>query len=360
MFGLIRILIISIRTVLNCIFFPFLSLVVILVSKVLYDVYGMFNKHTWALPETIFNWLFGNYKAWDFHCLSSPHIITYCVYGSYLVLFLICTSNLFGVATLFIKFLRSNSGVRNAMNREDYYKDRIIKACDNLERKYKAIYNKTPKIKVKLIDSQIKNAVIFSDNVIVLTTELLENSDNDELEGVIAHEWGHMHNGDTIYNQLSFTNAVVSNNIEVGIILRSMLGLFAIVNHVPFVGTVLGLFLIIFFGPFIGICFLFAILSSFLSTFEALISQRQEYLADQFALSLDAGDGLLTFLYADMKQQENFFKIMSVGSMLNSTLKSIYRSHPASEKRIKRLEKILNKKQPELVKEEYRTSKWIN
>lgn len=343
MFGILRIITMTIRTVLNAIFFPAFSLSVLVFAKLVYDLSGIFHKHTWQFPITFFNWFFGDYKAWDIQILSSPHISQFCYYGAFVVLVAICLANLFGITSLFIKVLRANSGIRNALNREDDYNNRILSAFDNLAAKYRAKYKKEPNVKVKIIDSKIKNAVIFSDNLIILTTELLENSDDEELEGVIAHEWGHMHNGDTLYNQLNFTNTVVSNNIESGAIIKSIYALFHIVNIVPFLGIFATMFLIVMFGPFLILAFMFAGLSSLLSIPEATISQRQEYLADQFALSLDAGEGLLTFLYEDMRNQENFWKISTFGGMSKSTVMSIYRTHPASDKRIKRLEKIMKK-----------------
>lgn len=365
MFGLIRISIISIRTFLNCLFFPFLSLVFIIVSKLVYDAYGHFYGHTWELPKLFFNWFFGKYKAWDLSFIENPNVVLYCKYGAFFVLFAICISNICGITNLLIKFLRSNSGVRTTLNREEFYRDRIIKICDKLEKQYESVFNKSPKkIKVKIIDSDIKNALIFSDNCIVLTTGLLERTDDDELEGVIAHEWGHMHNGDTLFNQLTFANGVVSHHIELGLIIKFILGIFSLVSRIPFVGWMLGLCAFVVFGPFLLICLIFGVISSFLAFFEAQISQRQEYLADQFVLSMgkEAGNGLLTFLYEEMRMQDNFKNLSSIGTMMKATLSSLYQSHPVSHKRIKRLEKILDKKSTSLGVEntdERKNNKWI-
>lgn len=346
MFGLIRILIISIRTFLNCLFFPFLSLVFIIVSKLVYDAYGYFYGHTWSIPKIFFNWFFGKYEAWDLSFIDSQNIVLYCKYGAFFILFAICTSNICGITNLLIKFLRSNSGVRTVLKREDFYKDRIIAICDKLEKQYEVVFNKSPKkIQVKIIDSNVKNALIFSDNCIVLTTGLLERTDDEELEGVIAHEWGHMHNGDTLFNQLTFVNGVVSHHIELGFIIKFILGIFTVISKIPLVGWVLGLFAFVVFGPFLLICLIFGVLSSFLAFFEAQISQRQEYLADKFVVSMgkSAGNGLLTFLYEEMRMQDNFKNLSSIQTMMKATLSSLYQSHPVSHKRIKKLEKILEK-----------------
>lgn len=361
MFSLFRLLIVSIRTVLNCLFFPFVIYMVILVSKLCYDIWGLFNKHTWELPQKVFYWFFQNHKAWDLKgVVNSSGLVTFWIYAAFVTLILISLSNALGIANLFIKFLRRNSGIRKTLNREEYYKDQIIYACDTLEKKYEEVYNKKVSLKVRVIDAEVKNAFIFSDNVVVLTTGLLDRASNYELKGIIAHEWGHMHNGDTLYNQLNFTNSVVSNNIEMGAIVGTILRIWSFLSSIPIVGIGFAIFGICFLGPFLLLFAIFGCLSWFLSFFEAIISQRQEYLADKFALSLDSGDGLLDFLYEDMQEQDNFKNIFSIGSMMEATIKSLYRSHPASHKRIKYLEKILNKQNIENVKKEHRESKWIN
>lgn len=361
MFGLYRIFLLSLRTVLNCLFFPLVFLMVIFSAKGIYDIYGFFFKHTWVFPKVLFGWLFQGGNAWNLEAIHGAHVALLCKYGAYLTLILIFLSNIFGIATLFIKFLRSNSGVRKTLNREEELKEKIIKASDNLEKKYIAKYGISPKpIKVRLIDSRVKNAVIFADNVIVLTTEMLLSSTNEEIEGIIAHEWGHMHNGDTLFNQLNFTNHVISNSVHSGVVYYTTMSIIKGLPRIPVIGIFLSLLVFVFFLPFFILILLFALLSTILSFFEAQISQKQEYLADEFAYGLNAGDGLLTFLYEDMRMQENFGKLVNVGEMFKSTLKSLYNTHPVSHKRIKNLEVKLNKDKPELVKLELDGNKWIS
>lgn len=361
MFNILRIFILSIRTVLNCIFFPVISIIMILLLKIGYDISGLFIKHTWFLPKSIFSWFFSDYKFWNFaKILSGENLQLYCLYGSYVVLFLICFVNLFGITNLIIKILRSNTGVRTVMKREDYFKEKIVKNSNILEEIYIQKYKKEPKLKVKIIDSKIKNALIFSDNTIVLTTELLENSSDRELRGVLAHEWGHMHNGDTLYNQLNFTNTIVSNNVEAGVIGQILVWLMHFIGKIPLIGNVIILISFCLFGPFLVLIFIFALISSFLSIFESLISKKQEYRADEFALSLDAGEGLLDFLYEDMKEQENFWTIANLGGMFKSTMMTLYKTHPASSKRISKLEKLTHKdKGYEIENKPELNNKWL-
>ena len=94
---------------------------------------------------------------------------------------------------------------------------------ERIKNRYKKIYNKDLNLKVKIIDSSIENAIIFNDNLIVVTYALLKKSSKDVIEGVLAHEVGHYHNGDTKFNQLNFINSVVSKNVESGVIINAIM-----------------------------------------------------------------------------------------------------------------------------------------
>lgn len=362
MFSSIRVLFVLLRMILNCLFFPTVSLAVCLLFKIAYDLASIFTNKIWGVITHCMLWMFGDNKFWEIDKLfhNNQHIETYLFYGFFVTFAISCLLNL-GISNLIIKTLRRGTDIRSTAERETEYRNRIISASNSLENKYIAKYNKEPLLKVKIIDSGVKNAIIFSDNVIVVTTELLENTSDRELEGVLAHEWGHMHNGDTKFNQFNFSNTIISNNIESGAVIRVISWILTKLNVAPFIGAFMSLFFFVLFSPFFGCVIVFSLISSLLSLFEAQISQKQEYKADEFALGLNAGEGLLDFLYEDMKMQDNFWQLSSFVGMGRSALTTLYKTHPASHKRVKRLETLVHGdkyKQFEVTKP-IEKSKWL-
>lgn len=340
MFNIYRLLISSIRVVLNTIFFPIVIFMLIITIKIVSDFVFYFSKYKIPFIYEKLLYLF-NGSIWrGLEIVNKEHFLIFYKYSASLTFLFLFFFYVLGGAKLLIKLLRTGTDIRSTLSRESYIKEKLNNAIINIQNRYKKIYNKDLNLKVKIIDSSIENAIIFNDNLIVVTYALLKKSSKDVIEGVLAHEVGHYHNGDTKFNQLNFINSIVSKNVESGVIINAIMFFISIFTRIPFLGMFFGLFFIFLFFPFLMIIFLFSLISEILSIFEAHISKIQEYKADEFSIKLGYGNGLLDFLYKDLENQENFEQLTSISNMTKSAFKIIYSSHPASHKRIKKMEEI--------------------
>ena len=176
------------------------------------------------------------------------------------------------------------------------------------------------KITLYIEETKEVNACAFGMNSISVTRGAIESLDEDELKGVIAHELGHIRNGDTF----------------ISLVMTIGNGAFTL------------LWLILKFAMTRGknkehlkLVFMFNAMISFVVTaFTAIGSRTSEYMADKFAFDIGHGQGLLETLY--------FFKDLSMGEKptLADKLKS---THPNLDNRIEQLEnmggQVLPKKQ---------------
>ncbi len=242
-----------------------------------------------------------------------------------------------------------------------YYSDKIVIAITNAR---PLTHEENPRIfyiveglsiaagipmpKVYVIDELGMNAFATGRNpknsIIVLTKGLIQNLDDEELKGVIAHEISHIKNYDillgTIIAILVGMVVILSN-----IIFRSFLfgggrrssnknsggGIFNIIF------LLLGLFLIIL-SPIIAMIMRFA------------ISRQREYLADSNgALITRYPAGLANALrkisaYSQVKTANNATEHMFIANPFGKGNKmafsSLFNTHPPIEERIKRLEKM--------------------
>jgi len=181
------------------------------------------------------------------------------------------------------------------------------------------------KIKLYVDNSMTVNAYAIGKETIVLTRGAIEGFTEDELRGVLAHELGHIANGDTKALLLN----VIGNGVFTLIILclRFILFglqiLFAIATGNAIVNLFMELVkwvidLVIFVFMFIGQLIL------------AINSRQGEYIADDFAYGIGFGENLIEALY--------MLKKMSMGGGKGSLLERMRASHPDLENRIARLE----------------------
>lgn len=157
-------------------------------------------------------------------------------------------------------------------------------------------------------DSSI-NAYAFGSNSISVTRGAMEALSEEELKGVIAHEFGHMNNGNTkVALVMTIGNGVFA-------ILWFFLKLISL-RHRSDMGYVFALV---------------AIIKFLTAVFIAMGQRHNEYMADKFAHENGHGEGLIDTLY--------MFREMEKGQK-RSFRERLKASHPDLNNRIARLEKL--------------------
>ncbi|WNC70015.1 M48 family metallopeptidase [Thalassotalea nanhaiensis] len=181
-----------------------------------------------------------------------------------------------------------------------------------------------------------------SDAVIGVTRGCIDDLTRDELQGVVAHEFSHILNGDMRLNMrlIGVLHGILLMGYIGYYILRSVRG--SRKNTLPIIGLGAGLVVIGFGGNFFG------------NLIKASVSRQREYLADASAVQFTRSkDGIANALN----------KISSVGSVLDSPqapqmshayfstgvssfVESMFATHPPIDKRIKRISPyfFINKK----------------
>jgi len=180
-------------------------------------------------------------------------------------------------------------------------------------------------IKLHIIDDLSINAFAIGRSIIAVNTGMVEAMSEEEIKGILAHEFGHISNGDTKALLLS----VVGNGVFslAFLLIKGILSLLEFIlkltgtgAHLIFTGIKWVFGVVVFIFMYIGQIIL------------SINSRKNEYRADSFAYDIGNGNNLLEALY--LLQKLNMNKKMS----LNDKLKS---SHPHITDRIQRLENLV-------------------
>ena len=168
------------------------------------------------------------------------------------------------------------------------------------------------------------NAVTFGFHTIGLTGGILQTASDEELKGVISHEVGHISHYDFVYQVLLFSMQLLGY--------RCLYGLFLI----PALFFGLAGNLIIAVVPAVR----FAVVGMLHHTIYGIsriadvnINKYAEYRCDTYAVRYGCGEGLLSFLRR--------LEVAETGGERPSFTEYIMSTHPSTEKRIVRLEKLL-------------------
>ncbi|MCL2446702.1 MAG: M48 family metalloprotease [Oscillospiraceae bacterium] len=183
-------------------------------------------------------------------------------------------------------------------------------------------------IKLYISEEKIINGYAMGRKTVVLTRGAIESFSRAELKGILAHEFGHMANGDTKAGLMT----VIGNSVFSLIILACKIIMWAVnilVSLVTeqYIGVNIIHFVIRLIFDYSVVAFLFAgnvILS--------LNSRYSEFLADDYARKLGYGEELKRGLY--LLNKLNMGGRRSVRDWLMA-------SHPHTPARIKRLERKL-------------------
>jgi Zn-dependent protease with chaperone function len=179
-----------------------------------------------------------------------------------------------------------------------------------------------------MANSKYPNAYAIGARSIVVTTGLLGSVSDEELEGLLAHEVGHIMGGDTVKRTVSYTvNA--AGNIASKILLAVLTVMAVLGKAAEEMFVERGGIIALFIGA-IALLFKLAlkIVQYLLELGMLSVGRSEEYRADTYANSLGFGPGLASFLNR-MQYTEKLPQ--GLWAFLSST-------HPPTMERLRRLE----------------------
>ena len=240
----------------------------------------------WYLLFSVFDFIFGYMGTPSYHEEMLCAVVSF---GIVVALALLFTLN----AGQWL--LRITSGARTAIDKEKRQLNPVINHVQNTIKENLKI----PPIDlhVMVIDDPIPNALAIGKNTLIVSRGLYETANEEELCGVIAHELGHLHHGDSQKLAVAWGVSVISLSIA---FLANLLMIVTgavnkmgpkgdaglLINLFAFAFNLFGLFLMMFVWIGNGV-FKLAMLYQ---------GRKQEHLADEFAVKSGFGGGLLSFL----------------------------------------------------------------
>ncbi len=230
-------------------------------------------------------------------------------------------------------FLRLLSGARKTIPREDAKLNPVIQQVQKaiLERHGLTALD----VQVMVVDNPIPNAFAIGKNTLVVSRAMYETSSDEQLLGVIAHEFGHLHHGDSQKLGIALGVSVVSMTVAMvaSAIATVIEALSRILGATKSDG---GALMAIFGFVFTFFIFFFTIFvhagNGMLKLAMLFVGRKQEYRADQFAIQAGFGAGLLSFL--DKIKNMEFDAPKNLFSRL-------YATHPSTMLRIGEVEKAM-------------------
>ena len=230
-------------------------------------------------------------------------------------------------------FLRILSGARKPIEREYLRLDTVIYQVQQAVRDHCGF--NFIKLNLMITDDPLPNAFAIGKDTLVISRALYETALDSELAGVIAHEMGHLHNGDS--NKLGIALGVSVISIAIAWVAGLAAQGLQVVSNIARgtqhdVGTFVAI-VAIFFNIVAWFFLLFVQMGNWVLKLAMLfVGRQQEYRADQFAIKAGFGAGLLSFL-EKVKDLE-----WGSGTGLLSKLQA---THPPVMSRIGEAEKVV-------------------
>lgn len=282
------------------------------------------------------------YNTWTmgiFEIKRTDFIVTCFTYMVSSLFLIVILFNAIGITKMLLNAMLSRTDIRQLMGREKDIQTRICNLVNEVRESHNSIFgSELTNVEVKVIDSRYQNAMVFFNNTMVLTTEVINANSDETLKGIIAHEFGHIFNKDILFSKLLFANALVSDNLN-GKTNRFISKIYHLIIRNQKVGGVLALPMMFCFFPYFLFYFVMLMIDTVLVCIDVTIGREQEFIADSYSSKLGYKEGLLNFLYRDMQEQENLHQIMGIYNVTSAAYESFFRTHPASLLRIARLEK---------------------
>ena len=161
-------------------------------------------------------------------------------------------------------------------------------------------------------------------SLVAVSTELLRNFNEDEIKGVLAHEIGHIKNGDMI--TMTILEAILNTFVY---FFAEIIASLIADKEERFKHFILS----------IGFQIVFGLFASMIAMW---FSRHREYKADESSVILNGKNGLKNALYKlsqigqPLPAKEKAFGIFGFGAGLTK----LFASHPSIEKRIKHIEEF--------------------
>ena len=228
--------------------------------------------------------------------------------------------------------LRLLSGARGAIGREQARLDPIVAQVQ--ERIAEQLGLPPLPVKLMVTDSPLPDAFAIGKGTIVVSQTLYETASDDELASVIAHEFAHLHNGDSHRLGIALGVSLLSLLIAAvaGLIATFCGALVKNAGEGKEAGAVIFMFSFVL-GIVAAIFWVVVKIGNGALRLAMLyVGRKQEYAADQFAVKAGYGAGLLSFL--DKIKNLEFGKPTGVLDRLSAT-------HPAIMLRIGELEPLM-------------------
>ncbi|HJH30294.1 MAG TPA: zinc metalloprotease HtpX [Methanosarcinaceae archaeon] len=236
-----------------------------------------------------------------------------------------------------------------------WYSDKIVlkmyKAKEVTESEqpqlYKVVYNLAmrahiPMPKVYIVETSMPNAFATGRDpkhaAVAATTGILDLLDNEELEGVLAHELAHVKNRDTL---ISAVAATIAGVITMVAMMARWAAIFGGIGGRDNNGSsnIVGFIVLAVLAPIAATIIQLAISRSreFAADAEgARISQKPWALANALG-KLESGAQNYRPRRGDVKASESTAHMFIVNPLRGSALMSLFRTHPLTEERIRRL-----------------------
>jgi heat shock protein HtpX len=230
-------------------------------------------------------------------------------------------------------FLRLLSGARKTIPREDAKLNPLISQVQEaIESKHGL---KPLDVRVMVVDNPIPNAFAVGKHTLIVSRAMYETSTDEQLLGVIAHEFGHLHHGDSQKLGIALGVSVVSMTVAmVASAIATVIEAFSkIAGATKSDGGMVMAFIGFVFTFFIFFFTIFVHAGNWMLKLGMLfVGRKQEYRADQFAIQAGFGAGLLSFL--DKIKNMEFDAPKNLFSRL-------YATHPPTMLRIGEVEKVM-------------------
>lgn len=205
-----------------------------------------------------------------------------------------------------------------------------------------AMKGKIPKPKVYIVESGMPNAFATGRNpqnaAVAVTTGILNILSNEEIEGVLAHELAHVKHRDTLISAIAATIAGVITMLASWARWAAIFGGFGGRDD-DGGNNIIGFIVMAIVAPLAA------------TIIQLAISRSREYAADDegakmckkpWALAdalekLEYGNSHYRPSIRDVQAKENTAHMFIVNPLKGGALQSLFRTHPATEERIKRL-----------------------
>lgn len=198
-----------------------------------------------------------------------------------------------------------------------------------------------PKPKVYVVDSGMPNAFATGRNpqhaAVAVTTGILNLLSYEEIEGVLAHELAHVKNRDTLISAVAATFAGVITMLATWARWAAIFGGFG--GRDDDNGGIIGFIVMAVLAPLAATLIQLAISRSreFAADEEgARISKKPWALADALE-KLEYGNSHFQPSIRDVQAKETSAHMFIVNPLKGGTLQSLFRTHPVTDERVKRL-----------------------